>query len=90
VRTDRANAACVGHISDGVNAAGNVSPGPRRDEEAIFELTYQMRVDQHWQLQPDLQYIVHPGGHAPNPTDPTGLSAIPNALVVDMRLIGKL
>jgi porin len=82
--------AAYAHISAGVNAAADVSPGPRRDEEATFELTYQMRVDEHWQLQPDLQYIVHPGGHAPNPADLTGLSAIPNALVVGMRLIGKL
>jgi porin len=79
-----------GHISTGVNAAADVPPGPKRDEETTFELTYQMHVDQHWQLQPDLQYIAHPGGHAPNPADPTGLSAIPNAFVLGIRLIGKL
>jgi carbohydrate-selective porin OprB len=39
-----------------------MSPGPRRDEEATFELTYQTRVDERWQFQPDLKYIVHPAG----------------------------
>src|SRR5215468_1239593 len=53
---------------------------PIRDYEATIELTYQMQLEKNWSIQPNLQYIVHPGGHVPNPRDPSGAAAIPNAL----------
>jgi porin len=37
-----------------------------------------------WTIQPDFQYIFHPGRHIANPFDPTG-AAIPNAAVVGVR-----
>ena len=40
-------------------------PMPVRDYEAAIELTYQMQLAANWSVQPDLQYIVHPGGHVP-------------------------
>src|SRR5229473_2758537 len=43
------------------------TPMPIRDYEAAIELTYQVQLAQDWSLQPDLQYIIHSGGHVPNP-----------------------
>jgi porin len=61
-------------------------PGrPVRDNESVVELTYTAQVAPWWQLQPDLQYVVHPGGHAPLPTDPTEARAMGNATVLGLR-----
>ncbi len=35
---------------------------PAPDYEGIFEVTYQANLAPWWSVQPDLQYIVHPGG----------------------------
>jgi porin len=64
-------------------------PTPIRDYEAAIELTYQVQLAPAWSLQPDLQYIIHPGGHVSNPLDPSGASPIPNATVIGMRTILK-
>lgn len=45
-------------------------PYPIRDYETAFELSYIARVTPWWSIQPDLQYIVHPGGRIPHPLDP--------------------
>jgi porin len=58
---------------------------PTRDYEATIELTYLVQLTRAWSLQPDFQYIIHPGAHAPNPLDPSGTTAIPNAVVVGVR-----
>jgi porin len=63
-------------------------PMPIRDYEAALELTYQLQITEDWSLQPDLQYIVHPGGHVSSPAAPSG-AAIPNATVLGMRMIRK-
>lgn len=39
---------------------------PIRDHEMIFEATYQIAIAPWWQLQPDLQYWIHPGGNVLN------------------------
>ncbi|HVV94789.1 MAG TPA: carbohydrate porin [Hyphomicrobiales bacterium] len=36
---------------------------PIHDYEAAVELTYQFQVMPGWSIQPDFQYIFHPGGH---------------------------
>ena len=69
-------------------------PMPVRDYELAFELTYQWKLADNWILQPDLQYIVHPGGHvAPPGGGPNAASltsaAIPNALVIGLRTVVK-
>jgi porin len=46
-----------------------------------------VQLAQDWSLQPDLQYIIHPGGHVPNPLAP--VSPIPNATVIGARTILK-
>jgi len=57
----------------------------RRDYEAVVEATYQAQLGAHWQLQPDLQWIAHPGGHVPLPTVGRAQQPIPDALVVGVR-----
>jgi hypothetical protein len=69
----------------GVKAAANVSPGPSRDEEATFELTNQTRASTSASSSNGTcNTSCIRGGHAITPADPTGPSAIPNALVVGM------
>jgi porin len=61
---------------------------PIRDHELAVELTYHAKPEgwPKWLLlQPDLQFIFHPGGHAPDPTDPTKRRAIRDAVVVGLR-----
>ncbi|HLZ66138.1 MAG TPA: carbohydrate porin [Aliidongia sp.] len=61
-------------------------PGrPVRDDESLIELTYMAQITPWWQLQPDLQYVVHPGGHAPLPSDPAQNRTIGNATVLGLR-----
>ena len=58
-------------------------PYPIRDQEVMFEVTYAVQIAPWWIVQPDLQYIVHPGGNVPNPNDPT--VAIGNAFIAGIR-----
>ena len=58
-------------------------PFPTRDEAVVFEMTYAAQIAPWWIVQPDLQYIVHPGGNVPNPNDPT--VAIGNAFIAGIR-----
>jgi hypothetical protein len=44
--------------------------------ETVVELTYKIAIARWWSLQPDVQYIVHPGGS----------TATPNAVVVGLRI----
>jgi len=62
---------------------------PIRDYEAAIEVTYQRQLATNWSVQPDVQYVVHPGGHVSNPRDPSGATVIPNALVLGLRTILK-
>ena len=61
----------------------NGPPYPIRNEEVLFELSYQAQIAPWWTLQPDLQYIVHPGGNVPDPANPS--SAVGNAFVAGIR-----
>ncbi len=67
--------------ADADRAAG--PPTPERDYEAAIELSYMARLTLWWTLQPDLQYIVHPGGRILNPR--TGVGTLPDTLVVGVR-----
>lgn len=57
----------------------------RRDYEAIVEANYQWQIMPGWTLQPNVQYVFHPGGRIADPADPTGRTPIRNALVVGLR-----
>jgi porin len=61
----------------------NGPPYPVRKAETVFELNYTAQIAPWWWVQPDLQYIVRPGGHVPDPRDPT--RAVSNALVIGAR-----
>jgi len=65
----------------------NGPPYPIRDEEVVFELTYQAQIAPWWIVQPDLQYIVHPGGNVPDPNNPNVV--VGNAVVAGVRSIIK-
>ena len=54
---------------------------PIRDYEAAIELTYQIQLAMNWSVQPDLQYIINPGGGVLNPDG----SLRRNALVIGVR-----
>jgi len=58
-------------------------PYPIRDGEAVLELTYEARLRPWWTLQPDLQYIIHPGGNVPSPTNPT--QAVDDSFLIGLR-----
>jgi porin len=57
--------------------------GPIRSAEMVLELTYQAPITPWFSLQPDFQYVIHPGGNAPQPDDPT--QALKNAVVFGLR-----
>ena len=59
------------------------SPYPIRDGETVFELTYRAQLAPWWTLQPDVQYIVHPGGDVPDPDDPSAV--IGDSVLVGLR-----
>ena len=46
------------------------TPYPVRSREQFIELTYAAQITSHWQLQPDFQYVIDPGGGIPNPAHP--------------------
>ena len=56
---------------------------PVRSTETYVELTYQYSVHPWWQLQPDLQYVLNPGGGIVNPDDP--IRKVGNEFVLGLR-----
>jgi porin len=44
---------------------------PIRAYEMTIELSYQAQIKPGWTMQPLFQYIVHPGGHVPDPISPS-------------------
>jgi porin len=54
-----------------------------RDNELALELTYQAQIVPGWTVQPDFQYIFHPGGGVADPYNPA--IRIPNAAVFGVR-----
>lgn len=81
-------------VSDAVTAADQdaayyahqIDPtaySPIRHDETYFEVMYQYQVRPWWQLQPDLQYVISPGGNVVNPNRPD--QSIKNELVLGVR-----
>jgi porin len=56
---------------------------PIRTAEQFIELTYQIQAAGWWQIQPDFQYIIDPGGGIPNPNAPG--QRIKNEAVLGVR-----
>lgn len=81
----------VAHGKIGANASGldrdvlafNGLPAFIRDSETVFELSYIAKLAPWWTIQPDLQYIVHPGGRIADPSN--AARPIGNAFIAGVR-----
>jgi len=62
-------------MSDAAGEEAVANGEPRLDYEIAIEATYLFILNSWWSLQPDLQYIIHPGGS----------DAVENALVLGLR-----
>jgi porin len=61
----------------------NGPPQPIRSSETLFELGYRAEIAPWWTLQPDLQYIIRPGGNVPHPDNPN--TTVKNAFLIALR-----
>jgi porin len=55
--------------------------------EVVFEVSYAAQIAPWWVVQPDFQYIVHPGGNAEDPANPG--TPIRDAAVIGVRSVVK-
>lgn len=56
---------------------------PVRSNEQFIEVTYQYQVAPWWQLQPDFQYVLNPGGGIQNPDNPA--QRVGNEAIIGLR-----
>lgn len=63
--------------------AANGPPQAIRDHEVVFELSYAAQIAPWWIVQPDLQYIIRPGGNVADPNNAN--VTIANAFVAGVR-----
>jgi len=70
-------------LADLVQASVNGSVFPQRSGETVFELSYIAQVTPWWNVQPDFQYIVKPGGSVLR-EDPA-LGVVEDAFVFGVR-----
>jgi porin len=68
----------------------NGTDAPVRDYEGVFELTYQAPINDWLTLQPNFQYILHPGGNIADPNDPNATRGIGDASVFGLFAFVKL
>jgi porin len=59
------------------------TPRPVHDDEMVIELTYQVSIVPGLFVQPDFQYVIHPGGHIANPQNPR--STLGDEAVIGIR-----
>ena len=57
---------------------------PARNYELLLEATYQAQIMPGWTVQPDFEYVFHPGGGVVNPLNPAS-GRIPDAAVFGVR-----
>jgi porin len=88
-------AAAYAHVSPRVRALDGdyqqvLGPAwPVRHFEALLTGVYQYEVRAGWTLQPNLQYIWHPGGGASSPTGPFAGKPLKDATVLGLRTVLK-
>lgn len=58
---------------------------PLRDYELAFEFNYSATLVPGWTLQPTVKYVIHPGGHVPDPNAASLATPIRNAVIVGVR-----
>jgi porin len=62
---------------------------PARSYESLITAVYQYEVKPGWTLQPNFQYITHPGGGATNPLGSMPGKALKDAAVLGLRTVVK-
>ena len=72
------------HAFDVATAAFAGENLPARNYELLLEATYQAQIMPGWTVQPDFEYVFHPGGGAVNPLNPAS-GRIPDAAVFGIR-----
>ncbi len=75
----------IGKVSSRVADLDRASGVAPRGTEELFELTYQAQLVPWLVVQPDMQYIVNPGGGVQDPNNPT--HNLRNEFVAGMRVI---
>jgi len=75
----------VNFYAEQAQGPGGVAPvyNPIQGSETYFEATYQRQLRPWWQIQPDIQYVINPGGGLADPNAPT--RRIRNELVIGVR-----
>jgi porin len=63
----------------------NGAAWPVRSFEGLVTAVYQYQMRDGWTLQPNLQYIIHPGGGATLPTGNNPGRQLKNATVLGLR-----
>lgn len=58
---------------------------PKRRFESLLSAVYQYQIRDGWTMQPNFQYIIHPGGGASDPLGATPGRALHNATVLGLR-----
>jgi porin len=62
-------------------------PRPIRDYELNLALVYHAQIVPGWTLQPAFHYVIHPGGHIPDPNATVPGAAIKDAAVFALRSV---
>ncbi len=62
---------------------------PARSFESLVTMVYQYELRAGWTLQPNFQYITHPGGGATNPLSTTPGKVLKDAAVLGLRTVVK-
>ena len=62
---------------------------PTRSFEALVTAVYQYEVKPGWMMQPNFQYIIHPGGGATDPLGPMPGKVLKDAAVLGLRTVVK-
>ena len=80
----RISRATIGLDQDMVKFNG---PAPTRSSEMVLEATYSAQVVSGWSLQPNIQYVIRPGGGAADPDNPA--HPLRNAAILGLRTAFK-
>jgi len=62
-------------------------PQPIRDYELNLAIVYHAQIVPGWTVQPAFHYVIHPGGHIPDPNSPVPGAAIKDAAVFAVRSV---
>lgn len=69
--------------------AANGPAWPMRRFESLVSAVYQYEVRSGWTLQPNFQYVIHPGGGATNPLGNNPGKVLKDAVVLGLRTVLK-